>query len=318
MKRNWSDYIVAFAVLACSVVLLGALTYALSGWRAEKDARTLHIDYADVTGIRVHSEVRYAGAPAGTVTAVRHLTSEERAGAEGEQKKNAVRVSVALRKELPPLPSDVKSTLASDTLLSEKFIALSAGTPEAVKLADGALLQGQSGGSLDDLISSAGPILATVDTTLRSIEPVVKKTGDTLDTLKSGIQDVMPRINTVADSAKSAANSADELLQRAEKLISDNEGAIKEDLLELKNALVQLQGVLKTTNGFVGSTDRQLAARMQELAVVLQNLKVVTTQAKGITQTLGEKPSRLIWGSRRNKLPSEETILRAKRPVPLR
>lgn len=57
---------------------------------------------------------------------------------------------------------------------------------------------------------------------------------------------------------------------------------------------------------------------MQELAVVLQNLKVVTTQAKGITKTLGEKPSRIIWGSKRNDLPSEETILKNKKPVPVR
>ena len=57
---------------------------------------------------------------------------------------------------------------------------------------------------------------------------------------------------------------------------------------------------------------------MQELAVVLQNLKVVTTQAKGITKTLGEKPSRIIWGSKRNDLPSQETILKNKKPVPVR
>ena len=31
MKRNLSDYFVALFVIACSVVLLGALTFALSG-----------------------------------------------------------------------------------------------------------------------------------------------------------------------------------------------------------------------------------------------------------------------------------------------
>ena len=31
MKKNLSDYIVALSVIACSVVLLGALTIALSG-----------------------------------------------------------------------------------------------------------------------------------------------------------------------------------------------------------------------------------------------------------------------------------------------
>jgi ABC-type transporter Mla subunit MlaD len=67
MKRNLSDYLVALSVIACSVVLLGALTFALSGYRLKKPTRTLQINYEDVTGIKVNSEVRYAGAPAGRV-----------------------------------------------------------------------------------------------------------------------------------------------------------------------------------------------------------------------------------------------------------
>jgi len=63
MKRNLSDYIVALAVVACSLVLLGALTIALSGYRLKKPARTLQINYEDVTGVKVHSEVRYAARP---------------------------------------------------------------------------------------------------------------------------------------------------------------------------------------------------------------------------------------------------------------
>ena len=79
MKRNLSDYLVALAVIACSIVLLGALTVALSGYRLKKPTRTLQIDYEDVTGIKVHSEVRYAGAPAGRVIAMRHLSAAQRA-----------------------------------------------------------------------------------------------------------------------------------------------------------------------------------------------------------------------------------------------
>ena len=65
MKKNLSDYLVALSVIACSIVLLAALTFALSGYRLKKPSRTLQIQYEDVTGIKVHSEVRYAGAPAG-------------------------------------------------------------------------------------------------------------------------------------------------------------------------------------------------------------------------------------------------------------
>src|ERR1700760_2137811 len=120
MKKNLSDYIVALTVIGCSLFLLAALTYALSGRHASKSDRTVEIDYPDVTGIKLHSEVRYAGASAGTVTAIRLLTFAEReAGETEEQKKNAVRVTVTLLKDVPPLPSDVKASLAAETLLSE-------------------------------------------------------------------------------------------------------------------------------------------------------------------------------------------------------
>src|SRR5438132_11655577 len=78
MKKNLSDYLVALSVIACSIVLLAALTFALSGFRLKKPARTLQIQYEDVTGIKVHSEVRSAGAHARHVIAMRHLTAAER------------------------------------------------------------------------------------------------------------------------------------------------------------------------------------------------------------------------------------------------
>ena len=43
MKKNLSDYLVALSVIACSIVLLAALTFALSGYRLKKPTRTLQI-----------------------------------------------------------------------------------------------------------------------------------------------------------------------------------------------------------------------------------------------------------------------------------
>ena len=116
MKRNISDYIVALFVITCSIVLLAALTFALSGYRLKKATRTLQINYEDVTGVKVNSEVRYAGAPAGRVIAMRHLTAQEREAS--ANKKDAVTVTIGLNEGIPPLPVDVTATLSSDTMLS--------------------------------------------------------------------------------------------------------------------------------------------------------------------------------------------------------
>src|SRR5207237_2188320 len=147
MKRNVSAYLVALFVIACSIVLLAALTFALSGYRLKKPTRVLQINYEDVTGIKVNSEVRYAGAPAGRVIAMRHLTAQEREAS--ANKKDAVRVTVSLNEGIPPLPVDVTATLSSDTMLSPKFVALSAGTPGGQTLPNNAEIEGHTANGME-------------------------------------------------------------------------------------------------------------------------------------------------------------------------
>jgi len=324
MKKNLSDYIVALTVILCSVVLLGALTYALSGRHGSPSDRTLEIDYPDVTGIKVHSDVRYAGAIAGTVSDIRLLTTAEREAAETpEQKKNAVRVTVTLLKELPPLPSDVRASLAAESMLGEKFVALSAGSVSAPKLANGALLQGHSGGGLDGLFDSVGPLmeslphlLATAEDLLHGLDPLLKKAGDAIDTVKGGVNDIVPRTTKLLDGLKTTSDSADETIKRLDKLIANADGPLKADLEELKTSMVKIQTAVGSANQLLTHTDKNIDARMQELAVVLQNLKIFSTEAKAFSQLLAERPNRLIFNGKPQKLTPEEEILRSNKPVP--
>src|ERR671925_614662 len=168
MKKNLSDYLVALSVIACSVVLLGALTFALTGYRLKKPNRTLQIKYEDVTGIKVHSEVRYAGAPAGRVIAIRHLTPDERA--KSDNKKDAIVVTVDLDERVPPLPADVTATLSSDTLLSPKFVALSAGTPGGKTLASNAAIEGHPAYGLEQITAEAGPLFEDASKLLNNLD----------------------------------------------------------------------------------------------------------------------------------------------------
>src|SRR6202790_2649503 len=167
MKKNLSDYIVALSVIACSLVLLAALTIALSGYRLKKPTRILQINYEDVTGIKIHSEVRYAGAPAGRVIAMRHLSAGQRESA--PNKRNAVRVTVSLDENVPPLPADVTATLSSDTLLAPKFVALSAGTPGAETLANNAVVEGHPAYGIQQIAAAAGPLVDNANKLIDSL-----------------------------------------------------------------------------------------------------------------------------------------------------
>ncbi len=289
MKRNLSDYIVALAVIACSAVLLGALTIALSGYRLKTPERTLQIDYEDVTGIKIHSEVRYAGAPAGRVIALRHLSAVERTGA--VNKRDAVRVTVSLDDKIPPMPADVQATLSSDTLLAPKFVALSAGTPGGRTLANNSIIEGHPAYGIEQITAAAGPLFDHANVLLDSL-------NGTVADLKSGLAGFMPKMPFLIDSAKADFDQLQKVVQ---------------GLTEVET---KAGTVLGSANDFLGNTDKELQEQLKQLHVTLMNLKVITTHAKALTEALGEKPNRLIFSGKPAKLTSEEEILKSRQPLP--
>jgi ABC-type transporter Mla subunit MlaD len=292
MKRSsFSDFLVALSVIACSVVLLAALTFALSGYHLKKPTRTVQINYEDVTGIKVNSEVRYAGAPAGRVIAMRHLTAQEREAS--ANKKDAVRVTVSLGEGIPPLPTDVTATLSSDTLLSPKFVALSAGTPGGETLANNAAIEGHPAYGLEQITGAAGPLIDNAN-------KLIDNLNVTVTNLKKDFGDFTPKLGPLADS-------------------------LKLDLDNLQNAITNLDGVEKGANTlfgsadtFVKSTDKQLQEQLKQLHVTLLNLKVVTTYAKELVETLAQKPNRIIFSGKPTTLTPESEILKSSKPLPAR
>ena len=289
MKRSLSDYLVAPFVIACSVVLLAALTFALSGNRLKKPRRTLQINYEDVTGIKVNSEVRYSGAPAGRVIAMRHLTAKERETL--SNKRDAVRVTVGLDEGNPPLPADVTATLSSDSLMSPKFVAISAGTPGGETLANNAALEGHLAYGLEQITAEAGPLIDNANKLIDNLNVTV--TG-----LKKDLNDFTPKLGPLADS-------------------------LKTDVDNLQNVITNLDSVEKdagtflgTANTFVKNTDKQLQEQLKQLHVTLMNLKVVTTHAKALVEELAQRPNRIIFGGKPPNLTPEAEILKSSKPLP--
>jgi ABC-type transporter Mla subunit MlaD len=289
MKKNLSDYIVALSVIACSIVLLGALTFALTGYRLHKPTRTLQIKYEDVTGIKLHSEVRYAGAPAGRVIAMRHLTAAERE--KSKNNKDAVIVTVELDEDIPPLPADVTATLSSDTLLAPKFVALSAGTPGGTTLANNATIEGHPAYGIEQITAAAGPLFDNANKLLDSLNLTVTD-------LKTDLGGFMPKLGPLADSLKTDVDNLQNVLTNLQTMAKDGDT------------------FLNTANMFVGTTDKQLQDRMKELHVILQNLKVVTTHAKVLVDELAEKPNRVIFSGKPPKLTPESEIIKSSKPLP--
>src|ERR1041384_2569319 len=289
MKRNLSDYLVALFVIACSFVLLGALAFALSGRQLKKSTRTLQINYEDVTGIKVNSEVRYAGAQAGRVIAMRHLTAQEREAT--ANKKDAVRVTVGLNEGVPPLPTDITATLSSDTMLSPKFVALSAGTPGGQTLANNAAIEGHPAYGLEQITAAAGPLFENANKLLDNLNVTVSD-------LQGNLSEFMPKLGPLADSLKTDVDNLQNVIKNLDTVAKDADT------------------LFGTAGGFITTTDKSLQDQMKELHVILLNLKVVTTHAKALVQSLAEKPNRVIFSGKSPQLTPESEIIKSHEPLP--
>jgi ABC-type transporter Mla subunit MlaD len=222
---------------------------------------------------------------------MRHLTAKEREAS--GNKKDAVQVTISLDDKIPPLPADITATLSSDTMLSPKFVALSAGTPGGQTLANNAVIEGHPSYGIEQITAAAGPLFDNANKLFDNLNVTV--TG-----LKKDLGDFMPKLGPLADSLK---------------LDADN----------LQNAITNLDGVEKgadtflgSANSFIKATDRELQENLKQLNVTLMNLKVVATYAKQLVGTLAEKPNRVIFYGKPATLTPESEILKSSKPMPAR
>ena len=257
----------------------------------------MQIDYEDVTGIKVHSEVRYAGAPAGRVIAMRHLSAGQRESA--PNKRNAVRVTISLDENIPPLPADVTATLSSDTLLAPKFVALSAGTPGGETLANNATIEGHP--CLRDRANHR-----RCRTALREREQADRQPQRHGHECERHGDQREKRSGTIPAEVLTAARyreNGSRMTSRRSSLAS----------IPWKKTRTRFS---TRRAKFIGTTDKQLQDQMKELHVILLNLKVISTHAKAITEALGEKPNRLIFSGKAKTLTPEAEILKSREPLP--
>ena len=318
--KNTPNYLIAATVIVCSVILLAALTIALRGFAWAPAARTLEIDFIDSTGIRLHSAVRYAGAPAGSVTRIRYLTPAERRAS--KDPKNAVRVAVALQPDVPPIPSEATAALSAETILGEKFIALSPGNPDAPPLPPGAVIQGRDSTDFDSLTRSA-------QAAMERVNDLLTRVNQDYPMLVPKLSDLLSQGNSLLLQGSNFVHNADGTITNANDVVTKfkadyNQLAAKLDALlgqgktiasNADTAIQRIGTFASHADLLVTNNEANLHEILAQLRVVSQNLKVISTYTKTLTGTLAEKPSRLIWSWKKSTLPSEEEILHNSEPL---
>ncbi len=307
-NHNFSEWGVALAVIACSIVLFLALAFALSGTMLSRPDRVVKANFPDITGISLGSKVKFAGANAGKVSAIRILTQEERA--QDPNPLNTVQITLALDDNIP-LPSDTVASVSADTLLSDKFVLLSGGTASAPPLAQNVVLQGIAPTPFDKLARDLDGVIDGLHGLLGG--DTKGDTRDIFDRLRALLTDTQGLIT----EAKPAVDDIRQLTSEAKELISENKAQISDSIVSLNKTATAFEQLAKNGNDLIVNNENKLNGTISDLKVTSENLKVTSTYTKILVRSLSQKPSQLLWGnSKPPTLPSEQQILRSTKPIP--
>jgi ABC-type transporter Mla subunit MlaD len=156
MKAFRADFFVAAAVIICSVVMLVALSLAVSGAHLTSPRATLTIDLPSAVGLDKQAEVRYAGASVGRIRTVRPLTDDERLKVSPEC---AIRVVADIHHSLPQLRVGTTASITADTVLGEKYLNLEPGPITNPGIAPGTILYAKRSASLDEVMTAGKQLL---------------------------------------------------------------------------------------------------------------------------------------------------------------
>lgn len=364
--NNKHDATVATLVILCSLMLLGALIFAISGDPWRQPHLRFSVDFADVTGIHRNTDVLYAGDKIGMVDRIEHLAPADRI-VPGD----TVRVHIEVLEPVP-VPAKVRVIISAESILGEKHIALVRQDDEdETLLADGARLTSTSLGSLLEMMLPGGDAIFAnirdITADLRKITnplgrgDAAKKITDSLANIEIFTQELKTtftgdgktpgfgqKLNAVADKLETTATGIQELVQgpagAADKGLAKRADAVFANLetfskelnttiagtegkpglrIRIEEITTDLHKLLAGGENAAGpGLEKHLDTTMHKINTLVEEMSALVIWGEYITGTLAEKPSRLIFGSKENEVPSKEQIIehmrQSKEPYPVR
>lgn len=192
MKAFRSEFLIAVSVIVSSLVMLGALSLAISGVHFDRPKKVLTVDLPSAVGLTQEAAVRYAGTPVGKIRSMRPLNDEERSQTSPGC---AIRLVLDIHQHLPTLRVGTTASIAADTVLGEKYLNLEPGPVINPALPADTILYAKRSASLDEVMSSGKQLLDGVNDLLTKNDSAI--TQAVLD-----LKNVLENFKVVATYAK--------------------------------------------------------------------------------------------------------------------
>ncbi|NCY21109.1 MCE family protein [bacterium] len=170
MKAFKTEFLIATSVIVSSLVLLAALSVAISGVHLSSPKNVLTVDLPSAVGLTQEAAVRYAGTPVGKIHSMRPLNDEERAKTSPGC---AIRLVLDIHHQLPALRVGTTASITADTVLGEKYLNLDPGPVANPSLPADAILYAKRAASLDEVMTSGKELLDGVNELLNKNDSAI-------------------------------------------------------------------------------------------------------------------------------------------------
>jgi len=261
-------------VAACVCFVLASLGLTLFVWRSvggsipfgakRYEVRAL---FSDAGQLAPNADVRISGVNVGKVTGVR-------------QRGLRTEATLSIEPRYAPLPADVRAILRQKTLLGETFVALSTGSRDGPRLADGGTIP-------VDRIEPTQPldrVMSTLDAKGREqLHELLVDTGTLLDGRAQDLGDTLGNLGPGMRRLEAVTEVLDSQRDDVTRLVS-SVGDVLQTVGDERAAVRELVGAGNRALAATASRDDELTATVRAAPALLRELRRTTAAVERTAQ----------------------------------
>ena len=289
MTPNRERVLVGLFVVIAAAVLSVTTVAVWGGMRRSGVSHRLYLKFSG--GVQPGTPVRYGGLRVGSVQSVRVDPGDS----------TRIEVNVIVDRDAP-VKTDSVARLSSLGLLSDYYIEISTGTPQAAMASPDSVLRSSEttalanlGDTIDSLVPQIHAAMDKLTVNLDTLQTTVTRANDLLnDSNRANIGQAIARTNDLLND-RNRANIADSL-NNFNQLLAESRPKISTGLTNINNATERLTPLLEDVRKTSARMDQTLAnvdamlaedrpdlkASLSELREVLATSKSTVDQLQGI------------------------------------
>jgi phospholipid/cholesterol/gamma-HCH transport system substrate-binding protein len=297
----------AFVVVAAALLVF--TVFALSGVFASS-TRSFHAKFGNIAGLEPGATVRFEGGP--KIGRVEKITIDP-GGASRMDMEFSVKSDV-------PVKTDSRVSILSFSPLGDNHLEIRAGSPNAPRAADGAVLPSDPYVGFNDLTAQinnltpqAQQLLTNLNARVTQLKVTIDRVNNLLDDknrqnvsatladLRGMLAENRPQIKNTLNNINAATEKLSPLLDKMQKTIDQADGTLqKADSLladnkdDIRASVIKLRQSLDNVSSLTAQIQRLLDDNNDNIDELLNNLRIVSENLKQFTDTIKTHPASLI------------------------